>query len=652
MVETSAPPDLPPAVRGRPVVSVLVALVAAAVYAATLAYDLVWDDTLLIQQSWRLHHWNELPSLLAAHFWAEVGEASHYYRPLITLTFFLDMQVWGLDPFGFHLTNVLAHVAATLAVLAVARRTLDGELAPAICALVFALHPLHTESVTFVSGRTDVIATLFFLAALLTYDRGRDRARYGVSLGSLAAYLLALLAKEVAITLPAVLILWDVLVRGDVRDRGAIRRAAGRYAAYGAVTGLYLGLRVLALGGLVDPGAEASGPLLTRVLTTLKIAAVYAWMAIVPYPGSPYHAIVPETVPPSLAWWLAAAGLAAAFGATAWAVRRAPAVGFGALWFWITLAPAIGVNLLPLPSMIVAERFLYLPTVGFSLVLGWTASNLLGPVVWGRAARVRPGPSLGLAVVLLAYAILTLWRNEDWRDEYRLYSRMVEASPGAAMPHINLAFTQLARGEVGPADQHLREAVRLAPGNPRAHAGLGLTETILGEREAGLRHGLQARALAPGNADVLASLGAVYLHRGEPARALPELTESLRVKPGQVHAALNRALALAWLGQSEAAEAQLERALVLVRLMSPDLPLADRITAEVLAGRHPARARLAWERYVERLRGAGQLDPALAAELDRAALQLGRISAPDRDRRQDSCPDDLRRTGTEPRSCP
>jgi Tfp pilus assembly protein PilF len=633
MIETSAPSDLPRATPGRRAASVLVILAAAAAYAATLGYDLVWDDTLLIQQSWRLHYWNELPWLLTSHFWAEVGEASHYYRPLITLTFFLDVQVWGLHPFGFHLTNVLAHVAATRAVLALARRILGGELAAVVCALVFALHPLHTESVSFVSGRTDVIAALFFLLALLAYDRGRDRERPGLSVWSLGAYLLALLAKEVAITLPAVLILWDLLVRGDLRDRRAIRGAAARYAAYAAVAGLYLGLRMFALGGLADPSAGAWGTLLTRALTTVKITAFYAWITIVPYPGSPYRVILPEAVPPGLTWWLAAAGLVAAFAGTAWAVRRAPAAGFGALWFWITLAPSIAVNLLPLPSMIVAERFLYLPTVGFSLVLGWTASRLLGPVAWGHAAQIRPGLSIGLAGVLLAYAVLTLWRNEDWRDEYRLYSRMVEASPGAAMPHINLAFAQLPRGEVGPANQHLREAVRLEPRNPKAHAGLGLTETILGDRDGGVQNGLQARALAPGNADVLASLGALYLHRGEPARALPELTESLRIKPNQVHAALNRALALAWLGQSEAAEAQLERALVLVRLLSPDLALADRITAEVMAGRDSARARVAWERYVARLQAAGQLNPALAAELDRAASHLGRVSV-DPDRRR------------------
>jgi len=191
---------------------------------------------------------------------------------------------------------------------------------------------------------------------------------------------------------------------------------------------------------------------------------------------------------------------------------------------------------------------------------------------------------------------LTCQHDETWpsrvrRDEGRLYSRMAESSPTAAVPHVNLAFVRLPRGEIASANEHLREAVRLAPDNPRAQAGLGLTETLLGHLDVGLRHGLRARELAPDSADVLASLGALYLARGEPARAVPELSGSLRVKSNQVHAALN--LALAWLDQPEAAEAQLERALVLVRLISPGLPLADRITAEVAAGRDSARSRAA-----------------------------------------------------------
>ena len=221
--------ETPRAPKARSLAALVVALVGVAAYAASLGYDFVWDDTLLIQQSVRLHQWGELPRLLLSQFWSEVGEASHYYRPLITLSFFLDVKVWGLRPFGFHLTNLLAHVAVILAVLAVARRVTGGEVAAVIATLTFALQPLHTESVSFVSGRTDVLAALFFLLALLAYDRGRERPGWGFVSGSLGAYLLALLSKEVAITLPAVLALWDWRVRDDLRDRRAVWRAAARY---------------------------------------------------------------------------------------------------------------------------------------------------------------------------------------------------------------------------------------------------------------------------------------------------------------------------------------------------------------------------------------------------------------------------------------
>src|SRR5215470_14784089 len=281
MAEILVPSDRQ-AFKSRGVAAILVALVAGAAYAATLGYDFVWDDTLLIQDSWRLHHWGQLPTLLVTQFWSEVGQASQYYRPLVTLSFFLDLQVWGLRPFGFHFTNVLAHVAVTLTVLAISRRLMSDELAAMTSALVFALHPLHTESVSFVSGRTDILATLFFLLAMVAYDHGRDERRGGWLSWSLVAYLLALLAKEVALALPAVLVVWDWLVRRDLRSWRARSRAAAHYVAYAAVTGLYLTFRGFALGGIVGPGqaVEAWARPSARALTIVEILASYVRVTI------------------------------------------------------------------------------------------------------------------------------------------------------------------------------------------------------------------------------------------------------------------------------------------------------------------------------------------------------------------------------------
>ena len=205
-------------------------------YARTLSFEFVWDDVLLVARSQRLREWSSLPTVLASHFWSEVHEGSHYYRPLVSLSYFLDLHVWGLNPFGFHLTNLLAHLATALAVLMLTRRLTGNLLAASIAGVAFALHPIHTESVAFISGRTDVLSTLLFLLALLGYARWRDGRGALALAGSLAAFFLALTAKEVAVTLPLILVLWDLLVtpgdggaRADAEPRfGPLARAVGR----------------------------------------------------------------------------------------------------------------------------------------------------------------------------------------------------------------------------------------------------------------------------------------------------------------------------------------------------------------------------------------------------------------------------------------
>jgi protein O-mannosyl-transferase len=597
-------------------VTLVVAAAALLAYAGTLAYEFVWDDTLLIQRSYQLHHWRDLWPALTAHFWAEVQESSHYYRPLITLSFFLDVKLWGVNPLGFHLTNVLAHLGVSLAVLALARKLVGHGIAAGAAALLFALHPLHSESVAFVSGRTDIFATLFFLLALLGYARWRQTGRLLPWAASLIAFFLALAAKELAVVLPAVLALWDWAHgrgRGDVMT---VPRALARYAPYGAVVAVYGALRFAVLGGMVDADAGAWAPFVVRALTGIEIIGRYAWLVLVPYPSNTYHVIVPVLPPPGLTWWLITGFLALTLVLTLVAALRSRVVAFGALWFWVTLIPFAGVNFLPLSAPILAERFLYLPSVGVCLLLGLAVRHFLGEIdLGGRSRDLRPAPALGLAALLVVYAALTLWRNEDWKDDYRLYLRMVETSPQSPLPHVNVAFTQIQRGEIPAANAHLMRAVEIVPKDPRALVGLGLTQTLLGLREEGLANALRAYAYAPRNANVLSTLGAIFLYRNEPARALTFLEDSLRIRPNQVNAVLNLALTQSKLGRPDEAEATLARALALSDMMSPGNNWAWRVAAEVYAPRDPARSRAAWEMYNASLRGVRDPSPSQLADL-------------------------------------
>lgn len=604
-----------------------VALAGVLAYARTLSYEFVWDDVLLVARSQRLREWSSLPAVLGSHFWAEVHEGSHYYRPLVSLSFFVDLQIWGLNPLGFHLTNLLAHLATALAVLALARRLGLDPLAASLTGLAFALHPIHTESVTFISGRTDVLATLLFVLALLGYARWREDGKAWPLAGSLGAFFLALVAKEVAVTLPVILALYDRLVarRATAGAKVAIPRLVLRLSPYMAVIALYLVTRMVALGALVESDPGVWGSLLTRFLTTAKIVAAYAWLTFLPFPANAHYVIVPIGAPPPLAWWGAAAWLAALLAGTAWAVLRRPIWGFCALWFWVTLIPSVGVNLLPLPTAVMAERFLYLPSVGFCMLAGAALGRALGATEWGAAKQARPTPALAVAALLLAYAGLTQWRNEPWQDHYHLYLHMVDTSPDSDLPHVNLALVQLPRGEIAESHAHFKRAVELSPRNARALVGLGLTETILGDREAGLRHAEEGARLAPRNPNVLTFLGQLYLLRDEPDRAAAAFEESLRIHPDQAYTCVLAARALGQSGRSAEAEAALARAATLVRPGTDEAALLDRVTAEVMARTAPARARAAWERYIARLRSTPELTRAGQADLVDAERQLASL---------------------------
>jgi Tfp pilus assembly protein PilF len=607
-----------------------VGLAALVAYAATMSYGFVWDDRLLIEPSQALRSWQGLPQLLGSHFWAEAHEISAYWRPLTTLTFFLDAQVWGLRPAGFHLTNVLLHVAVSLLVLVLARRLTGDLTAGAVAGSLFALHPVHVESVAFVSGRTDILATLFVLLALLAWDtwgRTGRRLAWAGALGSAAA---ALAAKEVAVVLPLLLLLWPEkwgqtrLRRPCLTTLSTNSSLTPFWGPFVALVAGYAALRILVLGRVLDAADPATwGSLAVRTATTLSLVAEYSLLVLVPWEASAYREVVPVPWPPPAAWWLAAAWLGLVGGLTVWAAARRHPAGFAALWFWITLAPAAGVNLLPLSTAIVAERFLYLPSVGVAVLLGLAWARLLGPLGGGRP--LRPWPALALAALVLAWGGLTLWRNEDWKDEYRLYTRMVAVAPEADLPRVNLAFTLLPRGQIVEAAEHLRKAVRVRPSNPRAQVGLALAETILGDRERGREHARRALALAGDNPNVLASLGLVHLHLNEPAQATVLLERSLRQRPRQFPTMLNLTLALHRSGRPAEAAAMLQAAAAIARGMNPGDLQVDRVTAEVYTERDPERAREAWRRYTAKLRAMGELTPGQEIDLASAEAWLRRL---------------------------
>jgi hypothetical protein len=326
-----------------------------------------------------------LPIDLGGAWWTPHGLSVEYFRPLVVLSFAVDALVYGVHAAGYHLTNLAMHATATLLAWAIARRVLGPGVGAWATAAFFAIHPCHVQAVGWISGRTDVLSALLYMAAFLFYLEGRRRPRAGAARAgwgtlSLAVFLLALLAKEMAITFP-VIVLGHNLLRpeGDSLARRLVFPAMASVAA-----GLYVGLRMTALGGLHAPPTpfafHLGDPDLFRHLVSAPVLYLGALTLFVP--ADPM-----VTVP----FWRAHPVLLVMFAGVVLStlrsvLRRVPnrnAAAWGLGW--------IGVTFLPVALLTVGEHFLYLPSFGYCLLVGSQLPHL--------AAQIEVRARRGLAVV-------------------------------------------------------------------------------------------------------------------------------------------------------------------------------------------------------------------------------------------------------------
>ena len=356
--------------------AVVVALAAAAVYARTAGFQFVYDDVPIILENDRLHAVSRWPELLTSPWWPR-----GLYRPFTSLTLAVDWLIGGGSPVPFHVFNLLAHVGASLLVLVLAG-TLMSPPAALAAALVFAVHPIHVEAVASVVGRAEVLATLFALAAALLYrahgraDLGPGQSRAALAAAVIAALLLALASKESAFATPALLLLMDW---AGAREEGVppatrFRRHAGLWGATVVLTAAWLLLRARILGGLAGdypaPGLGGTTPW-QRLLIMLPLVPEYVRLFLFPARLSSDYS--PNFVPASPVFTARSLlGLGVLAGVVGLAIagrRRAVPVTFGIAWIGAALL-VIGNVLVP-SGVLVAERTLYLASVGACLALGW-----------------------------------------------------------------------------------------------------------------------------------------------------------------------------------------------------------------------------------------------------------------------------------------
>ena len=522
--------------------------------AVSLGGEFVWDDRPLILENPLVQDAGRAGELLTRGFWE--SDDGHdrfrsFFRPIISLSYAIDYAIWGANPIGFHLTNLLLHFAVCLLVLRIALDERLSRLPALSAAILFAIHPVHVESVAWISGRTDLIATALALCAFIQFRRERYRI-------AALIYFFALCSKEAVVMLPVIAAVW--LLWNSGRSKLRVREALPAMLPLLLALFGYMLFRSAAMGSEADPLYTLS--LQGFAATTLFVVARYVTLLILPLALDAHY---PYTALESIADPKALIGLAmvSLLGIAAVRLYRLDRRALSWLvWTLSALAPVLAFG--RFGDVLLADRFLYFPSVGFAILFGYGLQAL--PATLAKSLRpnspLRSG-QLQLALLLIVAStlcLLSVRQSLVWRSDHTLFGAMLKSSPESALVQNNYGLALYHRGELRAATEHFEQAVELAPGYAMAHNNLAAALHRAGDSQRALAHYGRALDSAPGLMMAGANRGHLLVESGRTDDGLKLLRRTAELHP-----------------QSTAALYALADGLLLADRAHEALPVVDRL---------------------------------------------------------------------------
>jgi tetratricopeptide (TPR) repeat protein len=555
--------------------------------------------------------------------WAFTTLDGGIWHPFTWLSIMLDCQLYGLDPAGHHFTNVMLHAANTV-FLFLAWRKLTGLVwSSAFVAALFAVHPLHVESVAWAAERKDVLSGFFWMLALLAYayyvetapspsggpqspagfwTRFRSRRAKLCYLLCLLAFVCGLMSKSMVVTLPLILLLLDVWPLRRAQTSSALGLALEKLPFF--FIALLLSLLTMhsqrQLGALIS---AADLPLGRRVANALLSYFTYLGQTLWPRNLAVFYPF-PKTIPIGLPILAALLLLGFSVLAVRWRGRR-PYLFTGWFWYLLTLLPVIG--LIQVGSQSHADRYVYLPLIGIFALATWTLLELLKSIALPNTVISSAAIAVLTACLFVTHRQISYWTDSEtlfrWALAVTEDNRIAHDNLGTALMrrgqvdeaigHFkatlrlkpddpeelnNLALVLLRKGETGEAISLLEQALRLRPRDDSTHYSLGLAYGQTGRLEDAQKQFAEALRLQPGRADARCGLGIVLLRLRQPDQAIAELNEALRLNPRYPEAHYQLGVALMGKGQVAPAIENFYHAI----LLKPDYVDAHRSLAIAL----------------------------------------------------------------------
>ena len=505
--------------------------------------------------------------------WAFTAFHAGLWIPLTWLSLMLDFELYGLNAGGYHLTNLLFHIANTLLLFLVLNKMTRQLWRSAFVAALFALHPLRVESVAWVTERKDVLSIFFWMLTIWAYARYAERPGINRYLLALFAFGLGLMAKPMIVTLPFVLLLLDYWPL----DRFQPRRVDGEsgpqtrmstkstYKMPPAFLMVWEKVPFFALAGgagVVTLLAQHSvGAIGSLDVYPLEVRIANALLSYVRYIGKmiwPHHLVVFYLHPKeSLTMWQAAGAgvlLVAVSIAIIWTAQRYRYLTFGWLWYLGTLVPVIGLVQSGFQAM--ADRFTYLPLIGLFVIIAWGVPDLLARYRYRRIAFAIVTGALLPALMMSTWKQLRYWNNST-----TLWKHALDVSPKHYYAHKMLGDLAEEEGNLEEAIAHYSQALEINPDYASAHNGIGAILFKQAKLDEAINRFYQALRIQPEDAIVHYNLGKVFARQEKLAKAISHYNEAVRDDPKYFKAHNSLGMALARQGKFDEAIGHLSQAL-------------------------------------------------------------------------------------------
>ena len=545
-------------------------LVSCAVYFNALFGDFVYDDKIQVVDNPWIRDIRNIPAIFSKSVWSfQPGRIiSNYYRPLMHVGYMFNYHLFGLKPWGFHLVNILFHCGVSVLVFLVIRILLTehrDSVSPAylsppfIAAMLFVSHPIHTEAVTWIAGLPDVSFTFFYLLSFYFYVRSKAILS-GSYLFSVVCFAVAAFFKEPALTLPVILLAHDYALR---EERIRFPDYVKRYFPYLIIVVGYLILRFHALGAFAPEKRHITLSAYQYVINGFPLFIQYLEKLLLPLNLNAFHVFHPISSLFEMKGALSFMATVVFVVLFAITFKKNRVAFLGLLFTTVPLLPVLYIPALGENTF--TERYLYLPSVGYSILLA---------VLLSWAKEKFPYRAKGMTIIMLLivglYTVGTVYRNSIWKDDFSLWSDTVRKSPDSAEVRNNFGFAYASKGQWDIAMAEYQAALRLKPYFVDAHNNVGTAFQAKGQLDMAIAEYQTALRLNPNFVEAYYNLGSAYAAKGQLDMAMAEYQTALRLKPDFAEGHNNLGIAYASKGQWDMAIAEYLTALRL----KPDFPRA------------------------------------------------------------------------------